>query len=143
MSNLRGIVNCNKDGVAFGVGTHEEVPDWFWEQAETLPEVTCPACGEPEPVIFQEPREDESSYKCLSCGERGPTEDCYSDGPLFLSTDTFEALCSDGVHVWVFRSPRIVKCRECSPCFPGAGDLGTVGKGTLETFGFPEEEEEI
>lgn len=30
-------------------------------------------------------------------------------------------------HLWVFRSPVLTKCRPCSPCVPGAGDLDSVG----------------
>lgn len=40
-------------------------------------------------------------------------------------------------NVWIFESPVIVKCRVCSPCVPGAGDLD--GVGSYEAYGVPVE----
>lgn len=38
-------------------------------------------------------------------------------------------------HLWVFESPVVTKCRPCSPCVPGAGNLENVGD--YEAYGVP------
>ena len=41
------------------------------------------------------------------------------------------------LHFFIFESPVIAKCSLCSPCVPGAGDLGTQGE--FECYGVPED----
>lgn len=39
--------------------------------------------------------------------------------------------------VFIYESPYVVKCAQCSPCVPGAGDLNN--DGDYEAYGVPED----
>lgn len=41
--------------------------------------------------------------------------------------------------MWVFKSPIIVNTRECSPCFPKAGNLDEPSENGVPTYGLPPE----
>lgn len=40
--------------------------------------------------------------------------------------------------LFIFKSPRIVACRFCSPCVPGAGDLDNPDPNGVQTYALPE-----
>lgn len=42
-----------------------------------------------------------------------------------------------GEYIFVCESPVTVEVNNCSPCFPNAGDLGTVGKRNIKCYGLP------
>lgn len=70
-----------------------------------------------------------------------PDQDEFSDENHYeLITDHYNYLYSDD-YIWVRKSPFVAHCRPCSPCFPNAGDLGTlteVNGGILAYFYDPE-----
>lgn len=100
-------------GVRYGVASGDEIPDWFWEECEGV----YPACEE--------------------CPD-GECECAMEASSWIIDDGTFQAESTDGIHVMVYRSPRIVNCRECSPCYPCAGDLGSLDDDGVPTYGFPE-----
>lgn len=130
-------------GVAYGVADGPDVPEWFWDEAEPYSPLCCPSCGE---LLDEGKFDPDSDSPCPSCGhiEDDPSE-WYSEPTSWYidSPDLVAESSREGTVVMVYRSSRIVECRECSPCYPCAGDLSTIGEGNVRTYGFPEDEEEV
>jgi hypothetical protein len=127
------------NGVAYGVASGEEIPDWFWEEAESVYLCSCPACGHEMPdstcVVFPD--------SCPGCElEFDDDESWWGDEPVswIIDRDGFQAeAIREGTIVMIYKSPNVVQCNECSMCYPCAGDLGTAGQGDMPTYGFPED----
>lgn len=134
-------------GIKYGVASGQEIPDWFWEEAEAIYTPHCKYCGEEYPDDFEDTFESTfngvNNYKCPACEEAQEDHDCYGDQPDCWVLDTPDLKAhsdSEGLNVWVTYSKNIVQCRECSPCFPLAGNLGCIEPGAFDTYGFPEED---
>jgi hypothetical protein len=41
------------------------------------------------------------------------------------------------LHFWIFESPIVWRCVECSLCVPKAGDLDNAGEGNYQAYGVP------
>ena len=105
------IPNCDPDtGIFYGVASPHEAPDWVLAESEGW---------YPEGLT-----EEEAEY--------------FEPDVWIIDTPEFQCEMTES-HVMIFRSPKIVWCRECSPCYPCAGDLGTAGDGPKRTYGFPTE----
>jgi hypothetical protein len=68
----------------------------------------------------------------------------------YSDEDDYEYLIGDehyylnSMYLWVMKSPKIVKARLCSPCFPNAGDLDNLDdEYGYDTYGVPEKYLEV
>lgn len=65
-------------------------------------------------------------------------EDCEGYGPFDFTIDGVTGSYSnDSNIVMIFKSPVKVMARQCSPCYPNAGDLDSLEDGNVETYGVP------
>lgn len=55
------------------------------------------------------------------------------------ASDGITVQTSGGGNLWVFKSPTIVLTRQCSPCYPNAGNLDETENGYLKTYALPED----
>lgn len=46
---------------------------------------------------------------------------------------------SDSPYMFIFKSPTVINCKFCSPCMPGAGDLGSLDPSGIQTYGLAKE----
>jgi len=129
-----GLPNTDeKTGIKYGIATGAEIPEWFWDDAEPETILACPDCGED---VY-----DDDQSSCANCGfEPEDVRDWYvEDTAWIINTEDFKARTDlDKTCVFVVFSTRVVNCRECSPCYPLAGNLGEPEEHGFPTYGFPE-----
>lgn len=68
--------------------------------------------------------------------------DCYDScgyTDISYSDDDYDLWLNENT-IFVSRSPVIVKCRMCSPCCPNAGDLDSIDKNGIPTYGLKPED---
>lgn len=117
--------------------------------ADALEEVTADA-GRGWDMMDEEEREGTEAEDRDEFVENAIQE--FNDG--YESNDAPYEFTIDGVHgifstysntITIFESPHVVKATLCSPCYPGAGDLDSVGDkagstwagGPVQTYDVP------
>jgi hypothetical protein len=145
----RGLPAPNTDpetGIAYGISSGEDIPEWTYDESEPVYFRGCGSCGSdlPEDADTDDPD--------LECGTCGASEACsdgwFGDSPLYWTIGDPDSAFyaesdSDCIHWTILRSPHIVLCRECSPCFPCAGDISSAGEGSIPTYGWPDPDAEL
>lgn len=118
-------------GIHYGIHNANKLDPEVLNDFEIVDHFHCPFCD----GDFDNP--EEIPEKCPSC------ERIFEDGDF----DSFEAIGGkyeqdgyaiqhtyDSNWVWVFKSPYITHCRECSPCAPHAGDLDAPCESGVPTY---------
>lgn len=107
-----------------------------------------------EPWVFEEFIDHGEDLDYIAAKEECLGED-YTDEEEQYFADNYDSDCvgtyelnKDGMKlgmsslggaplVWVFESPHIAQCRECSPCIPNAGNLECKDDHGFETYDVP------
>jgi len=148
---MNQIANINLEtGIHYGViHQNKVIQAWADDSEENYGDVRfCPHC---EAVLSlskeitewcKSDTEDDkdADYFCISC-RKGTDDPEYPPEPLNYSynKDGYEAICDncgDYGDIFVTKSPYYTETKECSPCFPNAGDLSSPDKGGLKTYCF-------
>lgn len=126
-----------KTGIRFGVIAHNDVgQSWYDESEGQYGDPNCPSCGS---AVTDEDDRCEKGFYCESCDKSHWTEECYPDEPYSFTYDKrgYEAeQTQDSPYIFVLKSPYFTRAKFCSPCMPGAGDLGSPSKDGIETYCF-------
>lgn len=135
--------NVNPEtGIRYGVVSLNSLEDWVFDEffhngtnlsyesakKEYLAE-NYDADDESDDAIAEEEWEDRFN------DEYQGEEDTYSletDG-MILQMSTL----GGAYNVWVFESPHIAYCRQCSPCCPNAGNLDSKEENGVTTYDVP------
>lgn len=130
-----GLANVDREtGIRYGVISVASV-EWWYDRAE-YGEPTCPECGEG----ISESHETEGAtkdYHCSVCDRSYWSDHC--DLPTWHYGETgaprkgyvaIESLLG----IFVELSPYYTLARFCSPCAPGAGDLGSPDEDGVKTY---------
>jgi hypothetical protein len=135
-------------GIHYGAISQNEVLQAWADDSEPVYSDCrfCPDCGEivtkTNDVNFddyedvtEENKEDE--FFCTSC-LTGCDEPDYPPQAAYYSyeKDGYAAFCNEHGIIVIEKSPYYTEARECSPCYPNAGDLSTPDKGALKTYCF-------
>jgi hypothetical protein len=146
---MNNVVNHHQNtGIAYGmIGMHRIDPDGFdfinagesVTYKEALAEHLAVAKREHEDRVengeaseseFDEDKLTEAfadSYQC--------DEEIYEGTTAGVKWRT--TYIGGALHLWIFESPCVWECRECSICVPGAGNLDQAGEGNYIAYGPP------
>ena len=139
----RGITNIDNNGIRYGVIPHHSIGQIWYEESEPFyGEPCCPECGKnafefptegikidnklvatPDDIDFWEYKEHEcGDYCCPFCEYIFGSESAFPEEPYswFYKSDKYEAECSDGIDIFITKSPYFTYAQFCSPCAPGA-----------------------
>lgn len=120
----------HKTGIRYGVISLYDITQAWCDLAEPeypSPDLAiCPKCG--EEYVCNNGQEWGDSFDCpnYDCGETFDIEfpDCMEAVGYTYQADGYSAgSCLDSDVIWT-KSPYYTYCAYCSPCVPGAGDLG-------------------
>jgi len=125
-----GTVNINvKTGIRYGIIPFNKV-DYFWDSANPYYEVCCPYCGNLLKQGF-------NAKICPSCKNKFKDYDFEGVEPLAWNYKKDGYVLynqADDPDIWVIKSPFYTKCKFCSPCAPGAGDLMAPIETGVKTY---------
>lgn len=135
-----GLTNIDKEtGIRYGViSIHKVVREWSDSSEADYGNPVCPKCGQEIKTEY----ENEDNWRkvtCESCGFEANEEDTQPEEPLcfFIDDGEYKAFQSaDDTDIFVEKSPYYTLCRFCSPCAPGAGDLGSPLQDGIKAYCF-------
>jgi len=123
-------------GIHYGViSMHAVTQAWSDESEALYGPNTCPKCGN---EIFESNNDEvEEEYFCDRCRQGFDAEDVQAEEPQGYQIDTEELKAVDCLDsdIMIIKSPFYTFARQCSPCCPNAGDLGSPD-GSLKTYCF-------
>ena len=123
----------SETGIRFGVINTHNLPYWY-DSSEPTYSPYCGACGNELP----EDTDSEEIKTCPHCEhefEEFERDEIYQqDSPGVYQEEGFECAESESFGVWFTKSPYFTFCKFCSPCAPGAGDLGSPIDGGIKTY---------
>ena len=136
-----GLANFDKKTkIHFGVISQNDILQAWADSAEPdYGDPTCPVCGN----NIHPPTEDDDveigkDYYCRTCKEEYDAEDVFGDEPSGWTLDDGEYEACDCLDsdVMVLKSPYYTFAQYCSPCVPGAGNLGHYIPEGVKTYCF-------
>ena len=111
------LANTNiETGIRFGVSSGADLPGWIWDEAVPM-----------YPERDDDDDDDDDIGDSIGC---------------VIDTEDLKASTGDDGIWMIFFSTNIVRARLCSPCFPNAGDVGSIDPDGFECYGWPEDEGE-
>jgi hypothetical protein len=133
-----GLGNTNIDkntGIRYGVIPQNEVLQAWADSSEGYyGNPICPKCfneadktsdyGNNDPMVDDDGNDIIDDYYCsvCNCGVDDNNPDNWRNEALsyFIDDKEYSAECSDGIDIFITKSPYYTRARFCSPCAPGA-----------------------
>lgn len=141
-------------GIRYGIISANDLPYWDDESEADYGDPHCPKCGneakavpshterDPSgegkwvaivvnmPEAWEEWEQEEhecADYVCENCEYIFGSESAFGDEPncYYIKDGSVEAFSDSDRDVWITKSPYYTHAQLCSPCAPGACDLGS------------------
>ena len=109
--NRKTVNRHPETGIRYGIISIHHLQSWIWAEAESI-YLDCD-CVEDE-------------CKCEPIGHK-------------IESDGLHAHISEYGEVWIYQSPYVMLCRDCSPCAPNAGDLSAPDDSCEPAYTLPPE----
>jgi hypothetical protein len=134
-----GQSNVNTDtGIHYGVISPHNLSSWVEGEAEPVypdsVKIECEHCGE----FFDTDNLCPDDYQdCPECGKQFRARDLDNLEPIGWDYGQSEYTTeSSDLGIYIIKSPYYTRCKFCSPCCPGAGDLNSPTDGGVKTYCF-------
>lgn len=129
---ISGVNRDAETGIHYGVISHNEVTQAFYDTAEPVYYVCCPHCG-------GELRKKFEAKRCPHCYKKLDESDFYDTEPesYVINDGEYQAsLSTDSYDIFIIKSPYYSLSSFCSPCAPGAGFLLSNNPDGVKTYCF-------
>ena len=135
-----GTVNVdNETGIHYGIISQNDVLEAWCDKSELqYGKPTCGYCGTELPIDYDT---DDMPYMCTHCGKITEQDwELYPDEPdephafIFENEEYILESCFNNTEIFVLKSPYYMRCRFCSPCAPGAGDINTPDENGILAY---------
>jgi len=127
-----GSINIDKDtGIRFGVIPIMEVLQAWCDSSE--PYYPCETCEvKADEDNTDEDKNSDPADEFVDCGYCEPSS-------LYVDDNEYVAESTDGIDIFITKSPYYTRCQFCSPCAPGAGYVMNECEDGVETYCFGHE----
>jgi hypothetical protein len=125
-------------GIHYGVIHQNEVCQAWSDSSEPYYFPACPYCGnEIEQSIIDECQNEETKT-CPHCEKQLEDTDFQEQeaSSYYIDDNEYSAECSDGIDIFISKSPYYTMCQYCSPCAPNAGYIMNECDSGIKSYCF-------